>query len=80
MCDVVSRPVAATGWSVRLIGRFIFRLNGLYGLVVEFGQQLALWIALYVATATVLFFGVTHLVPSVVERILFSLKLFLFLF
>ena len=58
----------ATRRSVRLIGRF--RLDGLYGLVVEFGQQLALWVALCVAIATVFFFSVEHFIPSAVERIL----------
>ena len=68
----MSRFVTATGWSIRLIGRF--RLNGLYGLVVEFGQQLALWIALCVTIAAVFFFCVEHFVPPAVEHILRGLK------
>ena len=72
MCGIISRPVAATGWSFRLIGRF--RLNGLYGLIVEFRQQLALWIALCLVIATIFLFSVKHLVPSAIERILRGLK------
>ena len=74
MCGIISRPVAATGWSVRLIGRIIFQRNGLYGLVVEFGEPLALWVALCVAITTIFFFSVEHFVPSAVERILRGLK------
>ena len=74
MCGIVSRPIAATRWSIRLIGRFILRLCWLYGLIIELRQQLALWIALCVATATILFFIVEHFVPSSIERILHGLK------
>ena len=74
MCGVISRSVSATGWSVRQIGRIVFWRDGLYSLVVEFGQQLALWIPLCVATAAVLFFSVKHFVPSAIERILRGLK------
>ena len=72
MCGIISRLVTAMGWSVRLIG--CFWLNGLYGLVVEFGQQLALWIALCVTIAAVFLFSVEHFVPPAVERILHGLK------
>ena len=51
-----------------------FRLNGLYGLVVEFELQLALWIALCVAIATVFLCSVKHFVPSTVEHVLRNLK------
>ena len=73
MCGVISRSVSATGWSVRLIGRFIFRLNGLYSLVAEFGQQLPLWVALC-AIVAVFFFSVYHFIPSAVEHFLRGLK------
>ena len=80
MCGVISRPVAATGWSIRRISRIIFRQNGLYSFIIEFGQQLALWVALCVAIATVFFVSVEHFVPSAVECILRGLKpLFLLL-
>ena len=72
MCGIISRLITATGQSIRLIGRFL--LNGLYGLVVEFGQQLALWVALCVAVATIFFFSIKHFVPFAVERILCGLK------
>ena len=72
VCSVISHLVMATGWSVHLIDRF--RLNGLYGLVVEFGQQLVLWIALCVTVAAVFFFCFKHFVPPAVERILRGLK------
>ena len=75
MCGIISRPVAATMWSVGLIGRFIFQLDGLYSLVVEFGQQLALWVALCVVIATIFFFSVEHFVPSAVVRVLPALSL-----
>ena len=78
VCGIISRSVAATGWSVRLISRF--RLNGLYGLVIEFWQQLAFWIALCVVTSTILFFIVEHFVPPAVERILCGLKPFFYFF
>ena len=74
MCGIIDHPVAATGWSVRLIGHIVFRRNGLYGLIVEFGQQLALWVALCVAIVAIFFFSVEHFVPSTVERILCGLK------
>ena len=65
------------GRLVWLISRFW--LNGLYGLVVEFGQQLALWIALCVTIVAVFFFCVEHFVPPVVECILCGFKPFLLL-
>ena len=74
MCGLVSRPIAATRWSIRLISHFILRLCRLYGLIIELRQQLALWIALCMATTTILFFSVKHFVPSTVERILRGLK------
>src|SRR3954469_12961071 len=52
MCGIVSRPIAAMRWTIWLIDRFILRLCGLYGLIIELGQHLALWIDLCVATAT----------------------------
>ena len=72
VCGIISRSVAAMGWSVRLISRFW--LNGLCSLVVEFGEQLALWIALCVVIATVFLFGVKHFIPSMVEHVLRGLK------
>src|SRR4051812_36446569 len=74
MCGLVSRPIVATRWSIRLIGRFILQLGRLYGLIIELRQQLVLWIALCMATTTILFFSVEHFVPSTVERILRGLK------
>ena len=74
MCGIISRPVAAAGWSVRLIGRIIFQRDGLYGLIVEFGQQLALWVALCVAIIAIFLFSVEYFVSFVVERILRGLK------
>ena len=72
VCGIISRLVMAMGLWVRLIGRF--RLNGLNGLVIKFGQQLALWIALCLTITTVFLFSVKPLVPSVMERILRGLK------
>ena len=40
------------------VGHIILWRNGLYGLIVEFGQQLALWVALCVAIVAVFFFSV----------------------
>ena len=71
MCDVSSCSVVVMKWLVRPTGRTVLRRNGL---IVEFWQQLALWVALCVEIAGVLFFGVEHFVPSTVERILRGLK------
>ena len=72
MCGIISRLVTAMGRAVWLISRFW--LNGLYGLVIEFGQQLAFWIALCVAIGTVFLFSVEHFVPPMVERVLCGFK------
>mgnify|MGYP005845754917 CR=1 FL=1 len=72
MGGIISYLVTATGRSVWLIGSF--RLSGLYGLVVEFGQQLALWISLCVAIVAVFFSSVEHFVPPAVECILRGLE------
>ena len=71
MCGVSGCSVAATKWFVWPTGRIVLQWNGL---IVEFWQQLALWIALCVATAAVLFFSVKHFFPAAVERILRGLK------
>ena len=56
VCGIISRPVTAMGRSFRLISRF--SLNGLYGLIVEFGQQLAFWVALCVVIVAIFSFSV----------------------
>ena len=54
MCGISSCSIAVMKWLVRPIGRIVLRQNGL---IVEFWQQLALWVALCVVIIAIFFFS-----------------------
>ena len=55
---IASDSIPSARWSVRLVGGVIFRWDGRNGLVVEFGQQFTLGIAIGLAVIAMFLFGV----------------------
>ena len=74
MCGISGCSIAAMKWLVWPNGRIVLWRNELCSLIVEFGQQLAFWVALCVAIVAAFSFSVEHLIPSSAERVLHDFK------